>query len=228
MAEWCSNGPTLEEDIAMVNVSLDLFGQATNILAYAGKIEGKNRTEDDLAYRRNEREFYNSLISERPNGHFGDTIARNFLIATFSLHLLEALSESKDETIAAFAKKYIKEVQYHYRHSAEWVVRLGNGTEESKVKIQTSFDEIWSYTGDLFAMNEVDQILISEGIAVDLSTIKTKWEKNVSELLTRASLSRPEDGYMHNGRLEGLHSEDLGHLLCDMQYLQRAYPEAKW
>src|SRR3989338_5344469 len=149
----------------MTNIALDHIGQARTMLTYAGALEGKGRTEDDLAYKRNEREFYNSLLSERPNGHFGDTVARNFLQSANFYHLYTALSSSKDEMIAAHAAKSLKEVTYHLRHSAEWVVRLGDGTDESKDKIQTSFDEIWEYTGNLFEMNEVDALLIKEGIA---------------------------------------------------------------
>ena len=154
MAEWCSNGPLLEEDIAMTNISLDLIGQARTMLTYAGELEGKGRTEDDLAYKRNEREYFNNLLSERPNGHFGDTVARNFLHSAFYYHLFNALTSSKDETIAAHAAKSIKEITYHLRHSAEWVVRLGDGTEESHQKIQESLNDLWSYTGSLYEMDE--------------------------------------------------------------------------
>ncbi|GAB4254550.1 MAG: phenylacetate-CoA oxygenase subunit PaaC [Vicingaceae bacterium] len=228
MAEWCNNGPTLEEDIAMTNISLDLFGQARTMLSYVAELEGAGKTEDDWAYKRSEREYYNVLLSERPNGHFGDTVARNFLIDTFLYHLYKALKNSKDEMIAAHASKSIKEITYHLRHSAEWIVRLGDGTDESHQKIQNSFEDLWSYTGDLFEMNEVDELLIKEGIAVDLNTIKKDWDKTVDEVLSRAQLKRPEDGYMHTKRLEGIHSEYLGHLLAEMQYLQRAYPDAEW
>jgi len=228
MTEWCSKGPFLEEDIALSNVGLDLLGQARVMLTYAGEIEEKGRTEDDLAYKRNEREFYNTLLSERPNGHFGDTIVRNFLHQSFYLHLYEALSTSKNETIAAHASKSLKEVIYHVRHASEWIIRLGDGTEESHQKIQKSIDDLWAYTGDLFEMNEVDTLLIKEGIATDLTVVKTKWNASVSEVLNKATLNMPEDGYMHSGRLNALHSEQLGHMLGEMQYLQRSYPDAKW
>ena len=228
MSEWCSNGPILEEDIAMTNIALDHIGQARTMLTYAGALEGKGRTEDDLAYKRNEREFYNSLLSERPNGHFGDTVARNFLQSTYFYHLYTALSSSKDEMIAAHAAKSLKEVTYHLRHSAEWIVRLGDGTDESKDKIQTSINEIWEYTGNLFEMNDVDTILIKEGIAINQTEIKSKWDKTVDEVLERAKLIRPKDGYMQTGSLKGMHSEYLGHLIAEMQFLPRAYPTAKW
>lgn len=228
MAEWCSKGPILEEDIAMTNLSLDLIGQARTMLTYAGELEGKGRSEDDLAYRREEREYYNTLLSERPNGHFGDTVARNFLHSAFSYHLYNALRISSDEMIAAHAAKSIKEVTYHLRHSSEWLIRLGDGTSESHDKIQESLNNLWEFTGDLFEMNEVDEILIKEGITVDLNAIKKEWDKTINDVLDRATLSRPEDLYMHSGRLEAVHSEYLGHLIAEMQFLQRAYPEAKW
>lgn len=228
MSEWCSNGPILEEDIAMTNIALDLIGQARTLLTYAGQIEGKGNTEDYLAYRRNEREYYNTLLSERPNGHFGDTVVRNFLHQVFHYHFYKALANSKDELLAAHAAKSLKEVTYHVRHSAEWIVRLGDGTEESHNKVQRSLNSLWSYTGDLFAMNEVDDLLIKDGIAIDLNIVKVNWKASVKEVLDRATLSMPEDGYMHYGSLDAQHSEYLGHMLGDMQYLQRAYPDAQW
>lgn len=228
MSEWCSKGPVLEEDIAMTNIALDHIGQARTLLTYAGALEGKGRTEDDFAYKRNEREFYNSLLSERPNGHFGDTVARNFLQSAYFYHLYTALSLSKDEMIAAHAAKSLKEVTYHLRHSAEWIVRLGDGTDESKDKVQTSINEIWEYTGNLFEMNEGDTLLIKEGIAVNQTEIKANWDKTVDEVLERAKLIRPKDGYMQTGSLKGMHSEYLGHLIAEMQFLPRAYPDAKW
>lgn len=228
MAEWCSKGPYLEEDIALSNIGLDLFGQARTMLSYAAEIEGKGKSEDDLAFHRNEREFFNTLISERPNGHFGDTIVRNFLHDAFFFHFYEALSDSKDEKIAAFAVKSLKEVTYHLRHNSEWVIRLGDGTEESHKKCQESLNTLWAYTGDMFEMNDVDLLLIKEGISVDLKDIKNKWDKTINEILSMASLTRPEDSFMHSGRLNGLHSEHLGHLLSEMQYIPRAYPDAKW
>ncbi|MCB9365411.1 MAG: phenylacetate-CoA oxygenase subunit PaaC [Flavobacteriales bacterium] len=228
MSEWCSNGPILEEDIAMTNIALDLIGQSRTMLTYAGKLEGKGRTEDDFAYKREEREFYNTLLSERPNGHFGDTVARNFLHSAFFYHLFQALKNSKDEMIAAHAAKSIKEVTYHLRHSSEWLVRLGDGTEESHNKVQESLNDMWEFTGDLFEMNEVDELLIKEGIAVDLTEIKKEWDKTVNQVIERATLNRPEECYMQTGRLNAIHSEYLGHLIAEMQFLQRAYPEAQW
>lgn len=228
MAEWCSNGPTLEEDLAMSNIGLDLFGQSRTMLSYAGELGGKGLSEDDLAFKRNEREYYNVLLSELPNGHFEDTVARNFLHSAFFYHLYQALTNSKDEMIAAHAAKSIKEITYHLRHNAEWLVRLGDGTEESHEKIQQSLEDIWPFTGDLFEMDKVDETLIKSGITVDLNTIKPLWDSTVNEVLQRATLNRPEDGYMHTGRLKAMHTEHLGHMLCDMQYMQRAYPNMEW
>jgi len=228
MAEWCSKGPILEEDIALSNIGLDLFGQARTMLSYAGEIEKKDRTEDDLAYKRSEREFFNTLLSEQPNGHFGDTVVRNFLHSAFHFHLYTALQESSNSIIAAHAAKSLKEITYHLRHSAEWVVRLGDGTNESHEKTQQSLNELWEYTDDLFAMNSVDQLLISEKIAIDLDSIKPLWDQTVNEVLKRATLEKPNVKYMQKGSLDGIHSEYLGHLLSEMQYLPRAYPDSKW
>ncbi len=228
MAEWCSKGPILEEDIAMTNLALDLIGQSRTMLTYAGELEGKGRTEDDLAYKREEREYYNTLLSERPNGHFGDTVVRNFLHSAYSYHLYQALKGSSDEMIAAHAAKSIKEVTYHLRHSSEWLIRLGDGTNESHDKVQESLNDHWEFTGDLFEMNEVDALLIKEGVAIDMNDIKKEWDNTVNQVLARATLSRPEDAYMHSGRLEAMHSEYLGHLVAEMQFLQRSYPTAQW
>jgi ring-1,2-phenylacetyl-CoA epoxidase subunit PaaC len=228
MAEWCSNGPLLEEDIAMTNISLDLFGQARAMYDYIVSIEQNGKTEDDYAFLRNEREYYNNLLAERPNGDFGQTVMRNFFYSAFYYHFFKKLAESKDERLSAHAQKSLKETTYHLRHSAEWVVRLGDGTEESHQRIQSSANDLWAYTGDLFEMNEIDQQLIEKGIAVDLNTIKPLWKSTIEEVFSRATLSVPVDGYMHSGRLEARHSEYLGHLLSEMQYLQRSYPDAKW
>jgi ring-1,2-phenylacetyl-CoA epoxidase subunit PaaC len=228
MAEWCSKGPVLEEDIALSNIGLDLFGQSRTMLTYAGEVEGKGRTENDFAFKRFERDFLNSLLAERPNGHFGDTVARNLCLSAFSFHFYTALKESADATISAFAVKSLKEVTYHLRHSAEWMIRLGDGTEESHDKVQQSLNELWEYTEDLFAMNEVDELLIEKKIAIDLRDIKPLWNDTMNEILERATLIRPEDSYMQKGSLEGMHSEDLGHLLTEMQFLPRAYPNDKW
>ncbi len=228
LSELCSNGPILEEDIATTNIALDLIGQARHLYQYAAEVEGKGRTEDDLAYKRAEREFYNTLLSEQPNGDFAVTIARQFFIDVFDYYFYKELLNSKDERLKELAARAIKEVTYHLRHSTQWILRLGDGTEESHKRLQTAVDGLWMYTGELFEMNEVDEILIKEGIAPNLNDIKTKWESKVSEVLAESTITKPEDGWMQTGSRKGMHSEHLGYILAEMQYLQRAYPDAQW
>lgn len=228
MAEWCSKGPTLEEDIALTNISLDLFGQARILFDYISKNSDENVTEDDLAFKRNEREFYNRLITERPNGHFGDTVARGFLFSAYAVPLYRGLQNSKNETLSAFGEKSLKEVLYHLRHYGEWMIRLGKGTDLSKLRIQKSLEDVWSYTGDLFDRAEWDTILENEGIAVNIDDVKAEWTKTVEEIIERAELTKPTNDFMHKGSNEMVHSEHLGHLLAEMQYIPRAYPNAKW
>ncbi|MFN3342380.1 MAG: 1,2-phenylacetyl-CoA epoxidase subunit PaaC [Flavobacteriales bacterium] len=228
LSEWTSKAPILEEDLALGNLALDLLGQANSLLEYAGKTEGKGRSQDDLAYKRAEREFLNNLLVELPNGDFGFTIVRQFLYSTFALFLYEELSKSKDEQIAAIAAKSLKEVKYHVRHSSDWMLRLGDGTEESHNRVQKSLNDIWMYTGELFEMNEVDAILIKAGIAADLNVIKQKWNSKIEEVLSQATLKRPQDAFMQTGSRKGIHTEYLGFILAEMQYLPRAYPTAKW
>lgn len=228
LGEWCGHGPILEEDIALTNIALDEIGQAVAFLKYAGEVEGKGRSEDDLAYMRGEREFRNLLLAEQPNGDFGQTILKQFLVSTFQYFLFTELKNSKDKTIAALAEKSLKEVTYHFRHSSEWVKRLGDGTEESRQRIVDALDDLWMYTGDMFDMDEVDAALIKEGIAVDLSAIRSSWEKKVKEIFTDATLSIPENAFMIRGSREGKHTEYLGHMLAEMQSLTRAFPGAQW
>ena len=227
MAQWCSNGPTLEEDIAMSNISLDLFGQANGFYEYAAKLDG-SKSADDLAFRRNEREFFNHQLAEQENGHFGDTIIRNFLYDAFSFLFYTKLSNSKDETLAALAAKSLKEVKYHLKHSSNWLIRLGDGTEESNNKVQDSLNLIWKYTNELFEMDDIDNLMLESGIGVDNAALKNEWNSIVNTTLEKAKLSRPEAGYMATGGKKGFHTECLGFLLAEMQYLPRAYPNAKW
>ena len=228
LSEWCGHGPILEEDIAMTNIALDLVGQARTILAYAGETEGKGRTEDDLAYLRNERHFRNALLVEQPNGDFGCTMVRQFLYTAFSYLIFEELKKSKDTKLSAIAEKSLKEVTYHLRHSSEWLIRLGDGTEESHRRVQNAVDDMWMFTDDLFGMNDVDKTLIKEGIAIDLNQIKSKWEKIVADVFFKAKLTIPQNVFMITGSREGRHTEHLGYLLVEMQFLPRAYPGAKW
>ena len=228
LSEWCGHGPELEEDIAVINTALDLLGHARSLYTYAGEVEGKGRTEDDLAFLRIEREYRNALICELPNGHYGDTIARQFLFDQFNYLLFSELVNSKDETVAAIAAKAIKEIRYHLRRSIEWTLRLGDGTEESHKKIQESFNDLWSYTGDLFVEDENDAVIVAAGIGPDLNTILPIWRENVKAVLAEATLEMPEDGWMHSGSKSGRHTEHMGHILSELQYMQRAYPGCEW
>tara|TARA_B110000093_G_C12949821_1_gene401989 strand:- start:1340 stop:2086 length:747 start_codon:yes stop_codon:yes gene_type:complete len=227
LSEWCSNGPTLEEDIALSNISLDLFGQANGLLEYVSKLNGV-KSADEIAFKRNERQFYNLQICEQDNGHFGDTIIRQFLCDSYFKLFYLSLADSKDETLSAIAHKSLKEVEYHLRHSSNWVIRLGDGTKESNDKIQQSLNQIWKYTGEFFEMDELDNKMLEKKIGVDNINLKVKWDIIINKTLNQAKLSRPEDGYMMSGSKKGLHTEFLGKLLAQMQYLPRAYPNAKW
>ena len=227
LSSWCSKGPTLEEDIALSNLSLDLFGQANALLEYASKIDG-TKSADDFAFKRNEREFYNLQLTEQLNGHFGDTIVRHFFFSVYSFLFYSKLSNSKDETLAAIAAKSLKEIKYHLTHSKSWVIRLGDGTEKSNQKIQKSLNDLWQFTGEFFEMDEIDQKMYKEGIGVNNSSLKSEWDKIVNTTLKQSNLKRPEDGYMQSGSKNGMHTEHLGHLLSEMQFLPRAYPDAKW
>ena len=227
LSEWCSKGPSLEEDIALSNISLDLLGQANGLLEYVSKLNGKI-SADDYAFKRDEREFYNFQICEIENGHFGDTIIRQFLIDIYFKLYYQELEKSKDETLSALATKSLKEVSYHLRHSSNWVIRLGDGTQESKDKIQKSLNNIWKYTGEFFEMDELDEKMLKEKIGVNNKNLKKDWDKLVDETLIKAKLKRPEDGYMMTGSRKGIHTEMLGKILSEMQYLPRAYPDAKW
>lgn len=227
MSEWCSNGPTLEEDIAMSNISLDMFGQANGFYQYAAQLDG-TKSADELAFRRNEREFFNHQLVEQENGNFGTTMVRNFLHDVFNFLFYTELSKSKDETLSALASKSLKEVKYHLRHSSNWLIRLGDGTGESNTKVQDALEELWMYTGELFEMDNLDAELLNSGIAVDNSALKLEWDRMVNKTLVKAKLTRPEDAYMATGGKKGIHTEYLGFILSEMQFLQRAYPDAKW
>jgi len=227
MSEWCSNGPTLEEDIAMSNISLDMFGQANGFYQYAAQLDG-TKSADELAFRRNEREFFNHQLVEQENGNFGTTMVRNFLHDVFNFLFYTELSKSKDETLSALASKSLKEVKYHLRHSSNWLIRLGDGTGESNTKVQDALEELWMYTCELFEMDNLDTELLNNGIAVDNSALKLEWDIMVNKTLVKAKLTRPEDAYMATGGKKGLHTEYLGYILSEMQFLQRAYPDAKW
>lgn len=227
MSEWCSKGPTLEEDIALSNIALDLFGQSNGFYSYASQIEG-TKSADDLAFLRNERQFFNHQIVELENGNFGDTIVRNFLYNSYNFLFYSELKNSNDETLAALATKSLKEVKYHLRHSKNWLIRLGDGTEESNIKVQKALDNIWQYTSDLFEMDAIDLEMRDQKIGVNNAELKTKWNEIINLTLQEAKLNRPSDGYTASGGKNGIHTEYLGFLLAEMQFMQRSYPNAKW
>ena len=228
LSQWAYKGPFLEEDIALSNISLDMFGRANLLLEYAATLKGNGTTSDELAFKRNEREFSNHIICEQPNGNFADTIVRQFFLDAFYKLFLQKLTNSKNEQLSAIAQKSIKETTYHLRHSSKWIIRLGDGTAESHAKVQSAIDNLWMFSDELFEINEIDKEMVKEKIGVDCLSIKAEWDKIIDDVLAEATLKRPEDTHMTTGGREGIHTEHLGHLLSDMQYLQRAYPDAKW
>ena len=228
LSEWCGHGPILEEDIATTNIALDLIGQATTLLEYAAHLEGKKRSADELAFLRIDREYKNLLLVEQENGDFGKTIMRQFLFDAYRKLLFEKLLSSSDEHLAAIAQKSLKETKYHLKHSSEWVIRLGDGTEESHERVQDSLNELWRYTGELFFEDEVDTELKGSGVVPDVSDIQDKWNELVMNVLAEATLTIPNDNWQFDGGRVGKHSEHLGYLLSVMQYMQRAYPNMEW
>ncbi|MFD1330129.1 1,2-phenylacetyl-CoA epoxidase subunit PaaC [Mycoplana ramosa] len=228
LSEWCGHAPMMEEDMALANMALDLIGQARSLYTYAGEAEGEGRTEDDFAYWRDERGYRNLLLVEQQNGDFARTILRQFLYANFADLYWRAMMASKDETLAAIAAKSEKEMAYHVRHTAEWVIRLGDGTTESHARIAAALDGLWAYTGELFEMDASEKELVDAGIAVDLSTLRAAWRDNVKAVLDEATLITPEDGWMQKGGRTGIHSEHLGHLLSELQHVQHTIPGAVW
>lgn len=228
LGEWCGHAPTLEEDLALANIGLDLLGQARALFTYAGEVEGKGRGEDDLAFLRSERDYYNALLVEQPNGDFAVTIVRQFFHAAFMTPFWSAMTDSSDETLAAIAAKSLKEVEYHLRHCSEWIIRLGDGTEESHERTRDALDELWGYVSELFEMDEVAEEMLAAGIGVDAAALKAEWDATVDAVLTRASLNRPEDSWTQTGGRKGLHSEHMGHILSELQYMQRSYPGLSW
>jgi len=232
LSEWCGHGPILEEDIALANISLDYIGHAASLYEYAAEIEGENRDRDEIVYFRDDIDFKNLKIVELPKGDFGFTIARQFLFSSFSYFLYNELKNADDDQFKGIIDKHFKETKYHLRHSREWVLRLGDGTEESHRRIQDAFDEIWIHLDELFYMDEVDERMMDENLGADLEAFRQDWKNLVVEVLEEATLDVPDfDQYMHpmeqSGR-KGIHTEHLGHLLAEMQHLRRSYPEADW
>lgn len=228
LSALCGHGPSLEEDIATTNVALDLIGQAQNWLSHAGEMEGEGRDSDSLAYFRDAHEFRNLVLVEQPNGHFGDTMARQFYFDVWHYLLLSQLIESSDETIAGIAGKSIKEVRYHVERSCDWVVRLGDGTSESHEKMQAALERQWPYVGELFEAGPHHARLVEAGIAPALSTLQEPWSRHVGEVMAEATLTVPDRPQSRAGVKAGQHSEHLSYLLAEMQGLRRAHPNAEW
>jgi ring-1,2-phenylacetyl-CoA epoxidase subunit PaaC len=220
--------PELEEELANANFALDYIGQARMFYTYAGELEGQGRSEDDLAFLRDENEYRNFLLIEQPNGHFGDVITKLVLFDSFYLLQLQALVKCSDDRIAEIAARAEKEIRYHLRHDSQWLVRLGDGTDESHERVQTSIDNLWTYTGELFAPDDVDNIFEAEFEGPDLYAIRKDWQANVATIVSEATLTMPDDQWMITGGKEGRHTEHLGHIVAEMQYLQRAHPGASW
>ena len=235
LGEWVGHGPVLEEDIALTNVGLDLLGQARLWFAYAGEIEarkvgssGAGRSEDEFAFMREGGGFRNLLLAEQPNGNYADTTARQFYFDVWHELLLRNLAVSRDRRIAEIAAKALKEVMYHAERSADWVIRLGDGTELSHTRMQSGIDELWMYTGEMFAADDTDLALAAEGVAADVGALLPAWRDRVAAVLDLATLTMPSAAWMQRGGKQGVHSEHLGHLLAEMQSLQRAHPGALW
>jgi ring-1,2-phenylacetyl-CoA epoxidase subunit PaaC len=232
LGEGVGKGPVLEEDIAQANVGLDLLGQARLWLGYAGEVEGRGRDEDALAFRRDAPQFRNLLLVEQPNGNFADTIARQFLFDAWHVLALRSLAASSDPRIAEIAVRSAKEAEYQVERSGDWVIRLGDGTSTSHERMQAAVDALWMYTGEMFAVDAVDEKLIGTRVAADPRGLAAPWRAHVDAILAEATLAVPSSTFMHGlesrGGRQGVHTEHLGHLLPEMQYLQRAYPEAQW
>jgi len=228
LGEWVGHAPALEEDLGLANIALDLIGQSRFLLSYAGELEGNGRSEDDLAFLREHRDYLNPILVEQPNGDFAHSIVRQVLIDAFQLALYERLVHSSDERLASIAAKSVKEIRYHLRYSGGWLVRLGDGTAESHARTQAALQSLWRYTGELFAEDELDRSMCGHGVAPSLAEVQTAWGARIDDLLTAATLQRPA-GQAHawHGK-RGEHSEHLGYILADMQHMQRTYPGARW
>ena len=234
-SEWCGHGPVLEQDIAITNISLDLIGQARSLYQYAAELINSNNasggeaTEDTLAYLRDARAFKNCLLTEQPNGDWAQTILRQFFFSTYQYLLYQQLQQSTDATLAAIAEKSLKEVTYHLRWSSEWVIRLGDGTEESRNRMLNAIDELWMYTGEMFIPVEYESNVAAEGIGVDVTSLKDQWDQRVNEIFAEATLPVLSAGaWSQTGGKEGIHTEHLGYILAELQFMQRAYPNSEW
>lgn len=228
LSEWCGHAPMLEEDMALANMGLDLLGQARELYSYAAQAEGKGNDEDKFAYLRDVRQYRNLLLVEQPNGDFAHTMVRQFFYAAFADLYWRAMVKSKDAMLAAIAAKSEKESAYHLRHSSEWIVRLGDGTEESHARAQAAIDDLWSFTGEMFEADDRERALVDAGIAIDPAALRPQWLKTVSDVVSEATLALPSSGWMQRGGRSGRHSEHLGHLLSELQSMQRTFPGATW
>lgn len=228
LAEWCGHGPVLEEDIAMTNISLDLIGQSRILYAQIAEMEGEGRDEDYYPFKRDVFDFQNVIMCELPNGDFAVTMARQFYFSAFLAPFYEALTSSTDENLAAFAAKSLKEVRYHLRHTRNWIIRLGDGTEESHTRMQTAVDALWMYSGEMMIADDLDREAKESGFGTDIEAIREIWTNTVHDTLKEATLTVPEGTWMQSGGKQGKHSEHLGFILAELQFLPRAYPDAKW
>ena len=228
LSEWCGHAPAMEEDMALANMGLDLLGQARELYSYAAQVEGSGNDEDTFAYLRDVRQYRNLLLVEQPNGDFARTMTRQFFYAVFADLYWRAMMMSRDATLAAIAAKAEKEFAYHVRHSSEWMIRLGDGTEESHRRAQTAIDDLWAFTGEMFAVDDAERGLVDAGIAVDPASLRPRWDTTVSAVLGEATLTLPQNGWMQKGGRIGHHTEHLGHLLSELQSLQRTFPGATW
>lgn len=228
LSEWCGHAPILEEDIALANIALDLVGEANLLLTLAAREENAGRDADALAFLRDSLDYRNCLLVELPKGDFAVTIARQFLFSVFALLQSEALQGSANTDLAGIAAKMHKESRYHVRHSGDWVLKLGDGTDESHRRLQNAVDDMWRYTGELFLSDDLEQRLARERIAVDASTLETAWKSQVLDVFKRAGIRTPDVSWMQRGGREGRHTEHLGHMLAEMQVLQREHPGASW
>ncbi|MEO5904887.1 MAG: 1,2-phenylacetyl-CoA epoxidase subunit PaaC [Gemmatimonadaceae bacterium] len=228
LSEWCGHGPILEEDIALANIALDLIGQATLFLKLAGETEGKGRSEDALAYFREAIDYRNVHLVELPNGDYAFTIVRQFLFDVFSYHLLEQLMTSSNTELAGIAAKGFKEVRYHVRHSSEWVVRMGDGTDESHTRAQKALDHLWRFTGEMFQADAIEKTMAADGVGADIEAIQPKWRAVIDDVMKRATLTIPNDPPAMTGGRRGSHTEHLGHMLSEMQIVARSHPGAEW
>ena len=228
LSEWCGHAPMLEEDMALANMGLDLLGQARELYSYAAQVEGRDNDEDKFAYLRDVRQYRNLLLLEQPNGDFARTMVRQFFYAAFADLYWRAMMRSRDTTLAAIAAKSEKESAYHLRHSSEWILRLGDGTTESHRRAQTAIDDLWAYTGEMFDVDASERALVDSGVAVDPAALRAPWLKTIADVVNEATLTLPKGDWMQQGGRSGRHSEHLGHLLSELQSMQRSFPGATW